>query len=236
MSATGATGWRDQAIRSAVSSHPSKRGRWLFAASVGAVALAVFAGVFAWQRLAERRALDAMRAAVAEQMDGRGELRPLAEIARAASTNKLVTVELLTTVRATAEHESWRGGVRASVEAPARLLYGTDLSGLTEAEVTFMPVFGLYHIRVPAPERIAAEVLPGERREDLSLGWMRLRTRAGEYYLGQARDALPAEARRLALDAAQMQDVRARTREQVRKLVGAIVGGVEKVRVSFTDE
>lgn len=236
MSATGATGWRDPAIRGSAKPRPSVRGRWLFAASAAAVAVTVFAVVFAWQRLAEKRAMEAFRAAIAQQMDTRGELRPLADIARTASTNQLVTVELLTTVRATAEHESWRGGVRASVEAPARLLYGTDLSGLTKADVEYLPVFGLYRVRVPAPTRVASEVLPGERREDVSLGWMRLRSRAGEYYLGQARDALPAEAQRLVLDAAQDQDVRARTREQVRRLVGAIVGGADKVRVSFADE
>ncbi len=54
--------------------------------------------------------------------------RDAAQLAGLARTLRLVTVEIDTSVSATAGDESWRGDVTAKLTAPVRLYYGTDLS------------------------------------------------------------------------------------------------------------
>lgn len=211
------------------SQSPPRRRAWI---ALGA--LTVFALVYAGVRSAERAAVDDR--AIRAQLDEHGALRPAAEVASAIRAMRLVTVEIETTATSRREHESWRGDVSASVRAPVRLHFGTDLSRMRVDAVSLSPITGTYVVRVPPPERIAAEVDAGAEAADVRVGWGRLRTRAGEYWLGQARRGLSAEARRLSLAPADAARVRDMTRQQVASLVGRIVGPRSSVTVVFEDE
>lgn len=63
----------------------------------------------------------------------------------------------------------------------------------------------------------------------MQTGWLRFRTRAGEYYLGQARKGLGEAARTMVLLPGDMRKVEEATREQVQQLVQMLVG--ERVSV-----
>lgn len=208
------------------------RGSWRFRLGLAGAAAAVFLGLMAYMRAVEGRIVAG--AAVSDQMDA-GRLRPAAEVATLGAALKLVSVEVET--RATAErmNESWRGDVRATVEAPTRLLFGTDLSGMTSDAVALSPLSRSYLMRVPPPSRIATEVDGGQEETSVEVGWGRTRSIAGEYWLGQARKGLYDEARRLSLSPEDAIRVREMTREQVGLLLRKIVGGAP-VRVVFTDE
>lgn len=208
-------------------------GSWPFRGAVALVALAVFGGLAAYLRSVERAV--ASGAAVQDQLDA-GRLRPLAEVAREVASLKLVAVEVETSTRAERSHESWRGDVNASVTAPTRLLFGVDLSGMDVERLAYSPVSRVLLVRVPAPERIATEVDGGQERTEVSVGWLRSRARAGEYWLGQARRGLYEEARRLMLPPEDAQRVRDLTRAQVSGLISRIAGQTVKVRVVFADE
>lgn len=173
-------------------------------------------------------------AAVSDQMDA-GRLRPAAEVASLAAALQLVAVEVETSATAERGHESWRGDVRAKVEAPTRLLFGTDLSGMTADAVALSPLSRSYLVRVPPPSRIATEVDGGQEETRVEVGWGRMRSISGEYWLGQARKGLYDEARRLSLSPEDAVRVREMTREQVALLLRKIVGEAP-VRVAFTDE
>lgn len=195
-----------------------------------AVALSAAWGLRALDADARRRGLALARAQPAPPPD------EFARVLDAVRSLQLVTVELHTVVSAQASHESWRGPVRARVEAPARLLYATDLSGLRADALGFSPVARAYAVRVPAPTRLAAEVQTDEESIAVQLGWGRFRSRAGEYYLGLARKALTERARAMPLSPADEAFVRRTTREQVADLVRAIVGPGVSVRVTLDDE
>src|ERR1051326_974759 len=156
-----------------------------FSLAIAAAAAAVFVGLSAYMRVLEHGV--AARARVDEQLTPAGKARPLAEVARAIQEMKLVTVEVDSKVTAETSHDSWRGDVAAKVEAPVRLLYGTDLSKMSVSAMTISPVNGGVLIRIPRPERISTEVCGDSESIDVTLGWLRLRSRAGEYYLGLAR-------------------------------------------------
>lgn len=161
--------------------------------------------------------------------------RPVAEVTQAIRTLKLVTVEIDTKVKIEKSDESWRGDVSVLLEAPVRLSYGTDLSKMSVDSVAFSPLNGLrggYIVRIPRPTRIAMEVFSEKEAPLVKTGWLRLRSRAGEYFLGQARKDLPGEARELVLLPKDAEKVDAATREQVEKLVRTIVGGDGDVHVS----
>ncbi len=197
-------------------------------------AAAVFGLTAGYMRSLERRALECR--AIRDQIDETGRLRPAAEVAAAVRAMKLVTVEIDTSATAEREHESWRGDVSATVKAPVRLLFGTDLSRLDARAVALSPLTRAYHVRVPPPERIATEVDTGEEEAEVRVGWARLRTRAGEYWLGQARRGLYDEARRLMLPPEQVIEVRRATLQQVEALMRRIVGPGAAVTVVFDDD
>src|SRR5205807_2672760 len=90
-------------------------------------------------------------------------------------------------------------------------------------------------VRVPMPERIATEVCTDSEQAEVQVGWMRLRSRAGEYYLGLARHDLSERARALTLPAEDAEFVRKTTREQVEALVKKIAGDGARVVVQFDD-
>lgn len=198
---------------------------------LGALAAAIFLSLAAVLRWQQDRVVSA--AAIAEQLDAAGNLRPAAEIASLVRAMKLVTVQIDTTVSAKRVHESWRGDVEATVRAPARLFYGTDLSNLAEGAVRASPLLNSYILRLPRPRCIATEVYTEQDEAEVTAGWLRLRSRAGEYYLGQARRSLAEEARRVVLAPEDAELVEQATREQIVALVRGLVGKDRAVTVVF---
>lgn len=197
-------------------------------------AIALFIGLAAYLRSVERSIAPA--ATIATQLQADGSPRPFAGVLRAVRAMKLVTVEIDSTVTATAEDESWRGDVSATLKAPVRFYYGTDLSGLPEGAFSFSPIQNEYVVRVPRPGRLATEVYPEAESPMVQVGWGRFRSRAGEYYIGQARRSLADRARAMTLSATESQKVEDATRDQVAALVRAIAGEQSRVRVIFEDE
>ncbi len=201
--------------------------------ALAGLAGAVFATLAVSMRAMERRVV--ARATVNEQLTAAGKARPLAEVTRAIRQMKLVTVEVDSHVTAETAHESWRGDVAAKVEAPVKLLYGADLSQMHVGAITLSPVSGGLLIRIPRPERIATEVCGDSESIDVTLGWLRLRSRAGEYYVGLARHDLYQRARELTLSQEDAAFVRKSTREQTEVLVKQIVGARTPVTVVYED-
>jgi hypothetical protein len=206
--------------------------RWRFLIVLGCMALLLFAGLAAFMQRLERRAVAG--GIVDDQLTAAGSPRPLAEVASILRRAKLVTTEINTRVSSVVSDQSWRGDVAATVEAPVRLLYGCDLSRMDVSAVAFSPLTEAYLVRIPAPERIATEVRT-EEGLDVDVGWMRLRSRAGEYYLGLARRSLYERARELTLSPEDAQTVRENTLEQVRAVLGRVLGDGARVQVMFVD-
>jgi nucleoid-associated protein YgaU len=191
----------------------------LSCAAIGA-GIGLLAG--AWERAG-------VRAALAEAPVPEEPLRPEA-VAAAVRAMKLVTVEIDTTVTLRRGDTSWRGDVVADLTVPVRLSYGTDLSSVRGESVGYSALDGLV-VRIPAPTRLATEVFPEREAATVETGWLRLRSRAGEYYLGIARRDAARAARELQLrpdDQAQVERV---TREQVEALLRALTDGRVPVRV-----
>lgn len=217
---------------------PSTSGRFWFGLLL--IAGAVFGASFALMRREEHRSLDTLRALNLN----RQAQRPVAEVASALRTLRLIAVEIDTSVTVEKSDFSWRGDVSAKVTVPVRISFGTDLSSMSVTSISHSSLLGTgprggpsagYVVRVPRPTRIATEVFSEQEKAEVEAGGLRLRSRAGEYYLGLARrDAGPA-ARELVLlpaDAAKVEDV---TREQVEKLVRTITGEATPVRVIFEE-
>lgn len=150
---------------------------------------------------------------------------------------KLVTVRIDHQVVARAGTESWRGDVRAEVTGTATSLYGVDLSALNAQSISVGALTGEVRVRVPPPMRLATEIAtPGEQlTSSVQVGWGRLRDVAGEFYLGQARARLHEAARSQALSTEQREEVRILSREQVARLVSAIVRGASESKASARD-
>ncbi|MBS0195410.1 MAG: DUF4230 domain-containing protein [Planctomycetes bacterium] len=193
----------------------------------------LFIALAAWMHREQAQALDSARAAA--RLNNLSPPRPIAEVASAVAAMKLVTVEIDTTIKVERGDESWRGDVIAAIEAPVRLSFGTDLSKMSVSSLAFSPVTGEYIIRVPRPTIIATQVFPERGVPKVDVGWLRLRSNAGEYYLSQARKDLPAVAQRLQLRPDDALRIESTTREQVEKLVRSIVGDSSHVAVSFLD-
>lgn len=194
--------------------------------------VAVFLLVAGTLRAADVRARrDA--AALAARADSRAPAP--ADVLRAARALKLVTVEIDATVEVVTGHASWRGDVAARVRAPVRLLYAVDLSRLAPGDITRSPLTGEYVLRLPAPERIASEVFTGSEDAEVRVAGLRLRSRAGEYYLGLARRALHDAAAAMTLSPSDAAIVRERSRQQVADLVRRIAGPDARVTVRLID-
>lgn len=202
--------------------------RFAFLTAAGAVAL--FLALALQQRIME----ETVRRRVLVDEGAGAAPRPMADVSRAIRAMKLVTVEIETTVTTTVQDESWRGDITARVSAPAKLSYGTDLSTMEVRSLGFSPVTKSYVVRIPRPTRIATEVWAEMERAEVTTGWLRLRSRAGEYYLGLARKALTERARQMRLSEADAEKVSATTKKQVGNLVKGIVGNGARVEVVFS--
>ena len=205
--------------------------RWRSIALILLIAAAVGGGIALRLRALERAALDEFAASqpvtpISQTAHVLGSIRKL----------NLVTVELATHVNAEAIDESWRGDVRARVDAPVKLHFGSDLSRLRTDALRASPLGNSWIITIPPPERIATEVFGEREQTDVKVGWARFRSVAGEKQLGLARKDLYESARRLRLSDDDAQRVRAQTREQVATLVRSIVGPWASVTVKFEDE
>lgn len=186
---------------------------------LGLLGVAVFCAI-AWavrsaERSASARYLQNDGAAVA-RFDQPGEV---ARVERALKAMQLVAVVIETSVTSVKADESWRGDVTAKVTVPVRLLFGSDLEHAKVSRVELGPLGRSVQIVAPVPKRLGAEIDTVKESTDLSLGWLRFRTRAGEYTLGQARKGLSTAVDELTLSADQQQSVREQTRERIRELL-----------------
>lgn len=192
----------------------------------------LFGGLGWWSWRLQEAQLAATRAAV--EVNELGPPRPVAEVASAVETTKLVSVEIDTRVKVERGEASWRGDVRAVIEVPVRLSYGVDLSRMRTDRLAWSPASRAYVVTVPPPTRIATEIFPERKEPDVEVGWLRLRSQAGEYFLSQARRDAAAAAAALELrpeDAARVEDA---TRNRLAALVRSIAGPDVGVIVRFT--
>lgn len=207
--------------------------RW-FIIAVAVIGGFVFLALTAYMREMEARSLRGVSDPLL--VGPAANLTQTARVAESVRSLKLVTVQITTRVTAESSDSSWRGDASATVDAPVRLHYGTDLSKLDEGAVTFSPLMNECLVRVPPPSRIATEVIGTQEESEIHVGWLRFRAQAGEKHLGQARLQLYERAQDLRLLPHDAQSVREQTREQVAKMVQGIVGKEMSVKVTFDDE
>ena len=208
---------------------PRRRPPWIALA----LAASVFVALALFMRSLERSAVHA--ALINDQLLPGGKARPVAEVAQLIRSMKLVTVEVATSVTSETSSDNWRGAVSARVTAPVRLLYGVDLSRLRTSNLSYSGVEHAWLLRVPVPQRIATEVCTDSEQTLVEVGWLRLRSRAGEYYLGLARRDLSERAREIALKPEDAAFVRTTSHEQLIALVRKLVGEKAEVLVRFDD-
>jgi hypothetical protein len=192
----------------------------------------LFGGLGWWSWRLQEAQLAATRAAV--EVNELGPPRPVAEVASAVETTKLVSVEIDTKVKVERGEASWRGDVRAAIEVPVRLSYGVDLSRMRTDRLAWSPASRAYVVIVPPPTRIATEIFPERKEPDVEVGWLRLRSQAGEYFLSQARRDAAAAAAALELRPDDARRVEEATRNRLAALVRSIVGPDVGVIVRFT--
>lgn len=203
----------------------------------GWVALLVGAAIFAGLALVLRNQqgeVVATASQAAAQLDDQGKLRPIAAVLETTRALKLVTVTVESQITAKVRDERWRGTAAASVQAPVRYVYGVDLSGLDHEAIRLGAILGMYEITIPRPMRIATEV-DGSRpvEEVVEVSGTRLRSVAGEFYLGLARKEIYEQARKSSLPKEQLDRIEQMTREQVEDLVRRFVGPAAEVRVRY---
>lgn len=191
----------------------------------------VFAGLAWWTWSAQQEQLAAARASATVNADQ--PPRPVAEVTSAIATMKLITVEIDTTVKVERGEESWRGNVLASIQVPVRLSYGIDLSGMEVSKLAWSPAARAYVITVPSPVRIATQIFSEKAPPQVQVGWLRLRSQAGEYFLGQARKDAPVVASSVELLPADAMKVEELTQQQLAAMVRTIVGTEVGVVVRF---
>ncbi|MEI7656578.1 MAG: hypothetical protein WCK33_00780 [Phycisphaerae bacterium] len=195
-------------------------------------AITLFGGLGWWTWRMQEEQLAATKAALA--INDQGPPRPVADVASAVETAKLVSVEIDTKVRVERGEASWRGDVRAVIEVPVRLSYGVDLSQMRTDRLAWSPASRAYVVTVPAPTRIATEIFSERREPDVEVGWLRLRSQAGEFYLSQARRDVAAAAASLQLRPDDAKRVEDSTRQRLAALVRSIAGPDVGVIVRFS--
>lgn len=195
-------------------------------------AATLFGGLAWWTWRTQEEQLATTRAALA--INESGPPRSIAEVASAVETTKLVSVEIDTKVKVARGEASWRGDVLATIEVPVRLSYGVDLSRMRTDRLAWSPASRAYVVTVPAPTRIATEIFPERREPDVEVGWLRLRSQAGEFYLSQARRDAAAAAAALTLRPEDAKRVEEATRRRLESLVRSIAGPDVGVIVRFS--
>lgn len=209
------------------------RRRWGPAIAMFVAALAVFGGLAAYLRMLERGALSG---GVSDDASS-GRVRAVARVEEMISALKVLTVEVRTTANLTVRDESWRGDVEATVEAPVRMFFGTDLARALIAWGEEGPATRTLRIIAPVPERLATEVIGEAEETEVQVGWLRFRSRAGEYYLGQARRGIYDAARQMTLSEKDAAQVRQTTRQRIAELAGKFLANPQvSVTVAFADE
>lgn len=213
------------------SSTPSAgpRSGWSARLAVPISALLLFAALAGYLRWVQAGVAGTLAAAPAPGVE-------VARVQRTVRAMDLVAIRLDTVVTARSGDQSWRGDVDAQVHAPACLYYGTDLSAARVESVDLGPMLRGVRVVVPEPRRIATEVFSDQEVPEVRVGWLRLRSQAGEYHLGQARKGLSDAARHLTLGPEDQEMVRTQTRERIAELVGSIAGEGVRVRVDFAGE
>lgn len=195
-------------------------------AAAALVAAITFAGAFV--------AFDSLQSAARVPPAATASPPRLMEVLSAAKALKLITVEVRTTARAHLTDPSSLGAVDVSVEAPARLLFGCDLSSLSAERVGFSPVSSSYALTVPPPTRLATEVNTAEERVQTSTGWFRTQAQT-EQLLHLARTQLQHEANELRESPEQHARILQDTRDQLVALVRTIAGNEARVDVRFLE-
>lgn len=159
-------------------------------------------------------------AGLREQLDEQGRLRPLAEVIELTRSLKLITVEVTSTVPATAAYSNWRGTVQAEVVVPVRYGYGVDLAKLERGHFLREAAARRYIVRIPRPERLYVEVdTSSPVHEEVQVSFLQFRRTGGEYFLGEARKQVSSEACRQALPPEVLQRVEDETLEHVREAI-----------------
>ena len=215
----------------------SLRGVMLIVALLPIVALLAL-GISAYEsHLANLQADCAADAAAAADARDRG-LPQFAEIQRAFNVMQLITVVLETKVNSTSADESWRGDVKASVQSRARLLYGVDLAA-AKLERDTVGILDRLTVRLAQPRKLASELVGsfagGDEAPEVALGWLRFRTRAGEYHVGEARRLLPQAVALMKLSTRDSEMVREQTADRVRTLARMFVTPEVLIRVEFEE-
>lgn len=197
---------------------------------LGVLVVVAGAGALALKAQQER----AIGSAIQESRSQTGVAQ--ANVVRHLRACDLVTSRIETLVRAQNSDDNWFGSVVATVEAPARLSYGVDLSKLESSRVVFSPIGGVYTLKVPAPKRIATEVFTGQETTNVALAGLRFRAMAGEEQLGIARARLHEQALKMRVSGPELARVRESARAEIEELVKRIAGENAVVRVTFDDE
>lgn len=159
-----------------------------------------------------------------------------AEVRRALQAMALLTVVLEVPVTVASGDESWRGDVRASVSADAKLFYGIDLSKASVTRTDLGALAERYTITVAPPQRLASEITRIDAESPVELGWLRFRRLSGEYHIAEARRKLPDAIAALRLSEQDAAMVRQETLVRLETLVKLITGVNTLVEVRFSDE
>lgn len=173
-------------------------------------------------------------------------------VARAARVLKLVTAEIIDTIKLEATDESaFRPDVNASVELPVRLSYGSDLSKMQASWVRIEQPKSLgpklvsaglsglnlqrpiIIVKIPRPTRIAAEPLLSSERADVTRSFLRF---GEDDFLLKLREQAPKAAMQLELGPREQARVEEMTKAQFQLLMRAIVQDEADVQVEFLDE
>lgn len=201
-----------------------------------ALLAAAAAALFQW-RAAQSIAAAAREPVALPELVPAAPAQPPATIrvARHLASMQLVTSTIDAVVSVERIDESWRGNVSATVQVPVRYRFATDLSRLDSSHVRLYDDTALCLVDIPPPSRLSVEV-GDPSAEDVHVGWLRTRSRAGEFYLAMARKDAAAAARARELTADEDARIRDDTRAQVASLVRSIMGDNTKVLVRFEDQ
>jgi hypothetical protein len=203
---------------------------WGYAVIVAIIAISVFA-VMSYQ---SRRVVPASQ--WANDLDENGHIRPLTEVLELTRQLKLITVKINARVPATVtDKRRLIGEASASIEVPVTYQYGVDLSSLPEHALTFQHISQRYVLTVPPPTMLSCEVDNSKAtKEELDVSTWRFK-RLNQDLLVAAHKKVETEARRQMLSPEQTEEVRKLTREQLERLVKALITDDKPLEVRFEE-